>query len=443
MQTAAATEADEDGDEAIEVSEEVSTSWSDAASSSSDDELFFSRKQFADIGASDEMIEAMSIAGAKRPSKIQALSYRTVLSGKNCVVADQTGSGKTLAYLAPLLQRLRDEERAGKPRALPGSPRVVVLAPTTELASQVSRVLKKLTAVAPVRTACVTGGYNARDQMRMVERSGVDILVATPGRLRSMLQMGKLNLHQLSALVLDEVDVLFLDDTFLLQPIGEATAPSTQFVFVTATIPTSVFAQIKQEFPDLRRIMGPGLHRIAPGVEEVLVDCSGPKDEAKNEFTAFERKRKALAGQLDKVVVPRTLIFCNSIENCRRVENALRRLDRGRKRFQVLPYHSGIDNERRREIFNAFTRENFLIPMVLVSTDQASRGVDFDQVEVGHVILFDFPRDPSEYVRRVGRTARAGRAGRVTSLVLGRQVSLARELMEVNRRGERIHDVPK
>ena len=176
--------------------------------------------------------------------------------------------------------------------------------------------------------------------------------------------MGKLNLHQLSALVLDEVDVLFLDDTFLLQPIGEATAPSTQFVFVTATIPTSVFAQIKQEFPDLRRIMGPGLHRIAPGVEEVLVDCSGPKDEAKNEFTAFERKRKALAGQLDKVVVPRTLIFCNSIENCRRVENALRRLDRGRKKFQVLPYHSGIDNERRREIFNAFTRENFLVPMV-------------------------------------------------------------------------------
>jgi len=149
-----------------------------------------------------------------------------------------------------------------------------------------------------------------------------------------------------------------------------------------------------------------------------------------------------------------------------KVENALRRADRQQKKWMVMPYHSAISPADRAKNLSLFSRSNCLVPMVLVCTDRTSRGVDFDMADVGHVILFDFPRDPSEYVRRVGRTGRAGRLGRVTALVLGRQVrkflsnesidlltqssidltlqvQLCRSIMESNKRGERLHPVPE
>lgn len=454
------------------------------------DDFFFSRKAFDEIGASAEAQAAMQSLGISRPSKIQNIAYPHVLAGTSCILAEQTGSGKTLAYLLPLLQRLRQLEAAAtaageSPRAPPKSPRVVVLAPTAELAAQVATVARALTKHLPLRVCCVTGGKNPRTQGEML-KSGVDVLIGTPGRVQYLLEEGKVLLGGMQALVLDEVDVMFLDDSFDLSVIGAAAPAATQFLFVTATLPVAVADQISKEFPGVKKLWGPGLHKIAPQVEEVLVDCSGPMEEDRNEETAFVRKRvrlreddkregreglflrciptsrrrkganshknssfpssatspqDMLVQNLLKHQVRRSLVFCNSIPTCRKVENALRRADRSGNRWQILAYHSAVnpaDREKHLGIFSSRVER----PLVMVCTDRTSRGVDFDKANVEHVVLFDFPRDPSEYVRRVGRTGRAGRTGRVTALVLGKQVGLARSIMEGNSKGARVHPVP-
>ncbi len=405
------------------------------------DDFFFSRKAFDEVGASEEARNALQSLGISRPSKIQNIAYPHVLAGTSCILAEQTGSGKTLAYLLPLLQRLRQLEKdGGLGRAPPKSPRVVVLAPTAELASQVAQVARALTRHLPLRVCCVTGGKNPRTQGDML-KAGVDVLIGTPGRVQYLMEEKKVELTEMKALVLDEVDVMFLDDTFDLSVIGAAAPADTQFLFVTATLPVAVADQISKEFPGVKKLWGPGLHKIAPQVEEVLVDCSGPPDEERNEETAFVRKRDMLVQNLLKHPVSRTLVFCNSIPTCRKVENSLRRADRKGNKWQILAYHSAVNPQDREKNLGVFSSA-VARPLVLVCTDRTSRGVDFDTADVEHVVLFDFPRDPSEYVRRVGRTGRAGRVGRVTALVLGKQVSLARSIMEGNSKGDRIHPVP-
>ena len=188
------------------------------------------------------------------------------------------------------------------------------------------------------------------------------------------------------------------------------------------------------------------------GVLEQIVDCSGG-DEISEE-SAIQRKCVATLASLQEQKAERTIIFCNKIETCRKVENFLNRsiLD---DELEVLPYHAAISQELR-----DFNLMKFLHPptqqkdvdkrpddtkkskrLILLCTDRASRGVDSSFVE--HVILFDFPREPSEYVRRVGRTARgAGGRGVVTVLVLGRQVKLAQHVSGRNQKGLPIHSIP-
>ena len=140
----------------------------------------------------------------------------------------------------------------------------------------------------------------------------------------------------------------------------------------------------------------------------------------------------------------RMLLFCNKIETCRRVENMLRRADRNGERLIPMPYHAALTDERRKASLDAFLTppRPGETPMMLVCTDRASRGLD--AADVSHVILFDFPRDPSEYVRRVGRTARGALGtGEVSVLVLGRQVRLAREIMRRNTRGDPVESTPQ
>ncbi|CAM9184314.1 unnamed protein product [Scytosiphon promiscuus] len=404
-----------------------------------DREHFYSVKSLPDIGASDLAVTALKSLGILRPSKIQAISYSAILSGEHCVVADQTGSGKTLAYLAPLVQRLRLEELAEvHGRARPGKPRVLILAPTAELAQQVHGVAQRLSGTVPFRSCCFTGGPGRtfKTQAKLLEE-GVDVLVATPGRVATLLEAEVLNLEDCRAVILDEVDVLFMDETFKLAPIGTCAPEDTQFVFVTATLPQSVSDMLKEEFPGTKFLLGPGLHRVAPGVEEVLIDCSGPPGEARNEETGLVRKRDALLSQLERRMALRTLVFCNTIQGCRQVENMLSRASRSGQ-FETLVYHSAIDPKKAASNMQQFMRSNALSPMVMVCTDRSSRGMDFDRAEVEHVLLYDFPRDPIEYMRRVGRTARAGRKGVVTVLAWGRQVPLVREIMAGNKRGKRL-----
>ena len=202
--------------------------------------------------------------------------------------------------------------------------------------------------------------------------------------------------------------------------------------FITATLPPRVRDEIKRQFPLVEERLGKGLHRTYAGVRERLVDCSSAEG-----GDGLALKTSALLRELADG--EDALVFCNTIESCRRVENALRRAAPSLGGASVGAYHGAIAADARRANLAAFAAPKHAngAPRYLVCTDRASRGMDFP--EIRHVVLYDFPRDGVEYLRRVGRVTRGGRApGRVTSLVLGRQLTYARALMKIDERGEQI-----
>ncbi|CAL4920335.1 unnamed protein product [Urochloa decumbens] len=404
---------------------------------------FFSRRSFKEIGCSDDILAALKNFDFPRPSHIQAMAYGPILEGRSCIIADQSGSGKTLAYLCPIVQNLRKEEVQGLHKSSPRNPRVIVLTPTAELASQVlnnCRLISK--SGVPFRSMVATGGFRQKTQLESLEQE-LDVLIATPGRFLYLLQEGFVQLANLRCVVLDEVDILFGEEGFeqVLHQLITLAPVTTQYLFVTATLPLDIYNKVVETFPDCEVIMGPGVHRTSSRLEEILVDCSGDDNEEKNPETAFSNKKSALVKIIEEAPVRKTIIFCNKIETCRKVENVLRRLDRKASQIKVIPFHAALDQAQRIANIKEFLKKQTAESMFLVCTDRASRGIDF--TNVNHVVLFDYPRDPSEYVRRVGRTARgASGNGKAFVFAVGKQVSLARRVMERNMKGHPLHDVP-
>ena len=217
-----------------------------------------------------------------------------------------------------------------------------------------------------------------------------------------------------------------------------------QFVFVTATLPEDVLQSIQSEFPKITQLRGPGLHRVAKNVHQTLVDVSVPSTMNRDARACFDIKIREMLKALRGRRCRRTLIFCNTVEHCRRVENVLRRKDRGSRRNRVWAYHNALGPEVRLKNLQSFSSsspdgndDGSSTESILVCTDRAARGIDFDASPVDHVLLFDFPRDPAEYVRRVGRTARAGRAGASTVLAYGWQLPIARQIMGLSNAGKK------
>lgn len=474
-------------------SQSITTTTSPTAQSST----FYSQKSLDDPSFSipstnrdqDQQFFRKLCQAAKitQPSRIQSLAWPPMLRGENTIVADQTGSGKTLAYLLPLLQKLHqldmEEESSSeggntlRKKKRTGSPRIVVLTPTAELADQIHAVATSLSKELArfndsrgwtfnpfVTTATGSHSTNIRDQIRLLQSTPVDVLISTPGRLSTILRTksAKLNLGGVVSLVLDEVDFLLVDETFgpQLRTVGVAvnsggdSAPADdndgpQFVFVTATLPEDVLSSIQSEFPNVTQLRGPGLHRVGNRVQQTLVDVSVPSTSNRDSRACFDIKVRELNKALRGRRCARTLVFCNTVETCRNVENVLRRKDRGGKRTRVWSYHGALSHEARVRNLAAFSsggsgsgsrgqsrgRQNNNddgdggTERILVCTDRAARGIDFDASPIDHVLLFDFPKDPAEYVRRVGRTARAGRAGASTVLAYGWQLPIARKIM--------------
>eukprot|EP00198_Chlamydomonas_reinhardtii_P001248 XP_001690583.1 DEAD/DEAH box helicase-related protein [Chlamydomonas reinhardtii] len=321
---------------------------------------FFAGATWRGVGASEEVVAALKTLGIQRPSHIQAAAFtafNTHSDRSALVLADQAGSGKTMAYLLPLLQALRaDELAAGGRVTQPRCPRGIVVAPTVELVQQVLRVARALSGAGlRLRTAAFTGGQ-ADDKARAASfrtqrdllAEGVDLLVATPGRLQQHLADGGLRLDTCKALVMDEVDVLLGERAAFLEQVAplRAAAPSTmRFMLATATLPQHIFAQLREVWPDLMPVFGPGLHRTAAGLVEELVDCSGGDDIS--EETGRKRKLEALQTVVDRHKAARTIVFCNKIDACRDVENYLRREDPQEEKYRVLPYHEAIRDEIR------------------------------------------------------------------------------------------------
>jgi superfamily II DNA/RNA helicase len=380
--------------------------------------------------------------GLTEPTEVQEKGIGEVLAGRNTLLASATGTGKTLAYLLPLASVLKAKEEAhGSP---PTSPRALVVAPTKELASQVLSQAKALSHRAKIASSGAMGSVSPRKQRAKLTSSRNDIVVGTPGRVMLHVRKGTLSLARVEHLVLDEADTLlqggFDEQDALLDALSsrhksahKRIAP-LQTVLVAATVTKRMERQLKNKLQfdvhgqssSLRRVAASDLHKSPENCRHSFLELSGDVD-----------KLDWLGGEASKRQhQERLMVFCNTVQSCRAVEHSL-----SESGVDTVHYHGEMPPEIRAQSYQRFAsaaaKESSSLPPVMVCTDVAARGLDF-QCNVDHIINFDFPKYAEDYIHRSGRTARAGRSGAVTSLVTKKESPLAKEIDRRIRSGEGI-----
>ncbi|GMH17052.1 hypothetical protein Nepgr_018893 [Nepenthes gracilis] len=386
---------------------------------------------FEEQGLSHELIDALKEMDISEPTEIQCMGIRAVLEGKSVVLGSHTGSGKTLAYMLPIVQLLRrDEENSGilmKPRR----PRAVVLCPTRELSEQVFRVAKSISHHARFRSTMISGGGRLRPQEDSLN-APIDMVVGTPGRIIQHIQDGNIVFGDIRYLVLDEADTMF-DHGFgpdirkFLGPLknraSKANDTGFQTVLVAATMTKAVVKLIEEEFQGIIHLRTSTLHKKIASARHDFVKLSGS-----------ENKLEALLQVLEPSLAKgnRVMVFCNTLDSSRAVDHFL-----SENQIYTVNYHGEVPAEQRVANLRKFKSEDVDCP-TLVCTDLAARGLDLD---VDHVIMFDFPRNSVDYLHRTGRTARMGANGKVTSLVAKKDLALATRIEEAIRKNESLESL--
>ncbi|KAL3750457.1 hypothetical protein ACJRO7_011459 [Eucalyptus globulus] len=272
----------------------------------------------------------------------------------------------------------------------------------------------------PLLSMVATGGFRQNTQLESMEE-GVDVLIATPGHFIFLVKEGFLELKDLRCVILDEVDILCNDEEFeaAFQRIINSSPIATQYLFGTVEIP-----------PDCEVIMRPGIHRTSPHLKKFLIDCSGEEDSEKTPDTAFLNKKSAFIQLVEESPVTKMIVFCDKTETCRKVENALKRIDRNGADTRVLPFHAAVSQELWQANMKLLLLHLKMSPCFwFAPTGMSLRGLNFTGVD--HVILFNFPRDPNMSATERG----SGGKGKAFVSAVGKQVSLARRIMERNWKG--------
>jgi ATP-dependent RNA helicase RhlE len=348
---------------------------------------------FESLGLRAELLRAISEQGYDTPTPIQAQAIPVVLNGRDLMAGAQTGTGKTAGFTLPLLQRLADEPRAKGP----GAVRVLILAPTRELAAQVHDSVVTYGKYLRLRSAVVFGGVNIRPQMKKL-RNGVDVLVACPGRLLDHANQGTVDLSQVETLVLDEADRM-LDMGFIhdirrvVKLIPEREARQT--LLFSATFSREIKALVANLLENPESIEAPGTNRTADRIAQriIAVDKS--------------RKRELLSHLIGANRWEQVLVFSRTKHGANRLAKQLTA-----DGLEAAAIHGNKSQGARTRALADFKAGKV---QVLVATDIAARGLDIDQLP--HVINFDLPQVAEDYVHRIGRTGRAGREGEALSLV--------------------------
>ncbi|XP_074264639.1 DEAD-box ATP-dependent RNA helicase 5 [Silene latifolia] len=364
--------------------------------------------------------------GFDKPSPIQAHAWPFLLDGRDFIGIAQTGSGKTLAFGIPAMMHVLGKRKADKSRRV--NPLCLMLSPTRELAQQIADVLVDAGQSCGVKSTCFYGGTSKGPQLAAL-RSGVDIVIATPGRLKDLIEMGKCNLKEASFVVLDEADRM-LDMGFEqdVRSILSQTCSARQMVMFSATWPTAVH-QLAQEFMD------PNPVKVVVGSE----DLAANHDVMQIVEVLEEYKRdQRLVTLLDKYHPSqrnRVLVFVLYQKEADRVERFLQ--GRG---LNVVGIHALVNKRRRTKSLALFKSGTCNL---MVATDVAARGLDIPDVEV--VINYSFPLTTEDYVHRIGRTGRAGKKGVAHTFFTKENKGLAGELVNVLREaGQEIpHDLVK
>lgn len=319
------------------------------------------------------------------PTPIQAQSIPHLLLGRDLLGCAQTGTGKTAAFALPILNRLAQSRRPVVPR----KPRVLVLAPTRELAQQIDESFMTYGRGLKFRQAVVVGGVSQMPQTRLLNR-GVDILIATPGRLMDLMGQGAVRLDGLETFVLDEADRM-LDMGFLpsIEKIVAALPANRQSLFFSATMPSALAPLVTRLLRDPVRISVAPQSTTAERIEQHVL------------FVAREDKKSLLQNVLSDTAVRRAIVFARTKHGA---DKLARWLDAAG--ISTDSIHGDKSQAARQRALYGFRDGR---TRVLVATDIAARGIDID--DISHVINFDLPMEPENYVHRIGRTARAGAQG--------------------------------
>ncbi len=349
---------------------------------------------FADLGVPADLVTALADSGVTAPFPIQAAAVPDALSGRDVLGRAQTGSGKTLAFGLPMLARLTTATEPRRAKALRG----LVLVPTRELAGQVADVLSPLAHAVGLRVATVYGGASIGRQIDQLAR-GVDVVVATPGRLIDLLDRSACTLGGVEVTVIDEADYM-ADLGFLpaVTRIMDATAAGGQRMLFSATLDRGVDGLVRAYLAD------PAVHAVAPAAAPV---------EAMDHrvFVLPASDRAAVAAEIAGRPA-RTLFFVRTRHGAARLARQFNRTG-----IPSAALHGDLNQNQRERALAAFTAGH---PRVLVATNVAARGIHVDDVDL--VVHFDPPNDGKDYLHRSGRTARAGAQGTVLALVSPEQV---------------------
>jgi ATP-dependent RNA helicase DeaD len=347
---------------------------------------------FSELGLSPELLKAVEQMGFQEASPIQTATIPLLLAGKDVAGLSRTGSGKTAAFAIPAVQSVTPQLRA---------PQVLILCPTRELAVQIAGEVAKLSAYSRgVRELAIYGGQSYGIQYRGIE-DGAQIIAGTPGRLMDHLERGSLSLEHIRLIVLDEADRMldmgFRDDiATILQQAPEA----RQTAFFSATMPSAVEQLIRLHTRDPQWVRLETRAEAAPNIDQSYYDV------------AHGSRSGALCRVLEATNLRFGIIFCSTKSSVDGVTEHL--LSEG---YQADRLHGDMSQAMRERVMRRF-RDGKL--EFLVATDVAARGIDVDDVEA--VINYDIPRDPEDYVHRIGRTGRAGRSGKAITFVTSREI---------------------
>jgi ATP-dependent RNA helicase RhlE len=344
-----------------------------------------SNVSFSDLGLAEPLLRALDAAGYTVPTPIQARTIPALLQGRDVLGIAQTGTGKTAAFALPVLQHLS----GFRERPQPKHPRALVLAPTRELAVQIGRSFDTYGRGLGLKLGMVIGGLGFARQIETLNR-GVDILVATPGRLLDLVERGNVKLAHVTFLVLDEADRMF-DMGFIrdVRRIVASVSKQRQTLLFSATMPG-----------DISKLAG----EILKNPEKVEIAPQGrtvDKIDQRVYFVPAAAKRALLSHLLSDETLERVIVFTRTKRGANRVAEALE--DRGVRSEAI---HGNKSQNARQKALDNFSRGR---ARVLVATDLASRGIDVSGVT--HVINYELPADAESYVHRIGRTARAGASG--------------------------------
>ncbi|PZO91138.1 MAG: DEAD/DEAH box helicase [Sphingomonas sanxanigenens] len=343
---------------------------------------------FADLGLSDELMRAVGEAGYNEPTPIQRQSIPSVLMGRDLIGIAQTGTGKTAAFVLPMIDIL------GHGRSRARMPRSLILEPTRELAAQVAENFEKYGKYHKLSMALLIGGVSMGDQQKALEK-GVDVLIATPGRLMDLFQRGNILLTGCNLLVIDEADRM-LDMGFIpdIEDICSKLPKNRQTLLFSATMPPPI-KKLADKFlnePKSVEVARPATANAL--IEQALVPVTS------------RNKRDTLIDLLSAEDLRTAIIFANRKTTVRDLATTLKRA-----RFAVGQIHGDMDQpERLRELDRFKTGEI----NILVASDVAARGLDVKGVS--HVFNYDVPWHPDDYVHRIGRTGRAGASGKAFTL---------------------------